>query len=154
MKRMVALRWAVVLGLVLAARAIGGEAPAILAGALHTVAYTTLLVVFGASLRRRHTAVVTRIAQRVNPYFHTGMLRYTRRVTWAWCAVFAGELAISAALLLWLPQDWLGFVAVGHLLPVGLLFLGEYALRRHLFGRDGGDLATMLRAFRSGTQKS
>jgi uncharacterized membrane protein len=147
------MRWAALALVVVVARIWGGTGlPALLAGVLHLVAYGALLAVFGASLLPGRTPLVTRIAQRLNPQYRAGMQRYTRRVTWAWCLVFAGELATSAALLLWGSRPvWLGFVSLGHLLPLTLLFLGEYALRRVLFGRESTDMATMLRAIRGRT---
>jgi uncharacterized membrane protein len=149
----VVLRWLALALVLLAAREWGGGSVAgLLAGTLHGIAYGALLASFGATLLPGRTPMVTRIAERLNPSFNARMRLYTRRVTSAWCLVFAGELAASALLLLWGAHAmWLGFVSLGHLLPVALLFLGEYALRRCLFGRDSTDMATMLRAIRGRT---
>ena len=122
-----------------------------LGGGLHAAAYAALLVRFGVTLRPGREALVTGLARRLNPRFRPDMVRYTRRVTVAWCVLFAGELAASAAMLAWAPRGWwVRFVTLGHLVPVGMLFLGEYALRRRVFGRDGTSMAAMIRAVRRG----
>ncbi len=129
---------------------VGWQAPAqglrFVAGAVHALAYGTLLWLFGASLGAGRLPMVTGFAQRMNPRFHAGMLGYTRAVTWAWTLLFAAQLLASAGLAWAAPMAWLWLVNLGHVLPLLLLALLEYALRRHRFGAEGTSLRTMLRA--------
>lgn len=101
-----------------------------MAGTAHALLYAGLLLVFANSLRRGRTALVTRLASRLNPTFHTGMVPYTRKVTLAWALLFAGELALSAALLATDRPHWQGFVTLWHILPVILLAIAEALIRR------------------------
>ena len=94
------------------------------AGLGHAVLYAVLLAVFAASLRGE--ALVTTVARRVNPGFHTGMVPYTRKVAWAWCALFAA----SATLLAVAPVAWRGLVSGWHAAAVAALALSELAIRR------------------------
>lgn len=104
------------------------------AGVTHAVLYTTLLASFAATLLPGRTDMITGIAQRLNPNFHAGMRRYTRRVTWAWCTFFAAELATSAILLTTAPREWwLVFINFLHLPLVAAMFAAEYTIRRHTF---------------------
>jgi uncharacterized membrane protein len=120
------------------------------AGTSHALLYATLFVVFAATLLPGHTDVVTRVAQRLNPRFHTGMRSYTRRVTIAWCVFFAGQIVVSALLLRFAPARWWLLFVNGLNVPlVVLMFLAEYAIRRRRFpGGQSTDLATMVRGFR------
>jgi uncharacterized membrane protein len=120
------------------------------AGSSHALLYSALLVMFAATLLPGRTDVVTRLARRLNPNFHAGMRSYTRRVTIAWCIFFAGQLVISALLLGFAPARWwLLFVNALNVPLVVAMFLGEYAIRRHIFpGAQSTNLATMIRGFR------
>ena len=99
-------------------------------GVAHLLLYAALLAAFARSLLPGRESLVTAVARRVNPGFHAGMVPYTRGVTAAWCGLFAGELAASAALLAWAPQRWGQFVTSLHALPVVALMLAEVLLRR------------------------
>ncbi len=118
-----------------AALALGGRdgaAAALLAeaGVAHALLYGALLVGFGRSLRPGRVELVTWAASRINPHFHAGQVGYTRAVTWGWVGVFAGELVGSAALLVWVPARWAGFVTSWHAgLPVGFMLI-EVVVRR------------------------
>jgi uncharacterized membrane protein len=120
------------------------------AGTSHALLYGTLFVVFAATLLPGRTDVVTRVARRLNPRFHSGMQSYTRRVTMAWCAFFASQIIVSALLLRFAPAHWWLLFVNGLNLPLlVLMFLGEYAIRRHRFpGTQSADIATMIRSFR------
>jgi hypothetical protein len=120
------------------------------AGGLHALCYGALLAWFGTSLLPRREPVVTGFARRLNPRFADDMRRYTRRVTWAWCLLFAAEIPASAGLLLWAPRWWPMFANFGHLLPVLALMLAEAAVRRWRFGARATGLGTMAAAIRSG----
>jgi uncharacterized membrane protein len=120
------------------------------AGTSHALLYTALCVVFAVTLLPGHTDVVTRIAQRLNPNFHPGMRFYTRRVTIAWCLFFAGQILVSALLLLFAPERWwLLFVNALSVPLMVLMFLGEYIIRRRIFpGAQSANVATMVRGLR------
>lgn len=100
------------------------------AGQGHALLYGALLWVFGRTLRRGRESLVTGVARRVNPTFHAGMVPYTRKVTAAWCVLFAGEIGVSAGLLAVAPQVWAGFVAGWHLVGVAALGAGELLVRK------------------------
>ena len=130
-------RWrglgAVVAGVLLAGMGVGAAwsaAAGVLAGAglAHAMLYAGLLAVFAGSLRG--DAVVTRVARRVNPGFHPGMVPYTRAVTWVWCGLFAGQLGASAVLLGVAPGAWAGLVTGWHAVAVAVLAAAELGVRR------------------------
>lgn len=98
------------------------------AGLGHAMLYAALLAAFARSLRGE--ALVTTMARRVNPRFHPGMVPYTRKVTWAWCALFAAQLAASALLLATAPAAWRNLVTGWHATPLAVLALAELAVRR------------------------
>lgn len=100
------------------------------AGLAHACLYGGLLAWFGRSLRPGRTSVVTTLARRMNPRFHAGMIPYTRAVTLAWCGFFAGQLAVSVALLAAAPGAWQTLVTVVHSPAVLVMAAGEYAVRR------------------------
>ena len=107
------------------------------AGLSHAMIYTALLAWFGASLLPGRVALVTWLASRLNPRFHPGMVPYTRAVTWAWCAVFAAQVMVSAALLLLAPGWWAAFVTTLHVPLVIAAGLIEFAVRRWRWRHDG-----------------
>jgi uncharacterized membrane protein len=120
------------------------------AGVSHALLYSTLFVLFAATLLPGQTDIVTRVAQRLNPHFHSGMRSYTRRVCIAWCVFFIAQIVTSASLFWLAPvRWWLLFINALNVPLVLLMFLGEYAIRRRRFpGRQSTDLATMIRGFR------
>ena len=63
----------------------------------HAMAYLTLLVVFAVSLQPGREAVVTLLARKSRGPLSDEILRYTRRVTWAWCWFFVAQLTGSLA---------------------------------------------------------
>ena len=106
------------------------------AGVGHALLYTGLFLLVAASLRPGRTALVTTIASRVNPNFHSGMVPYTRGVTWAWLLFFAGQLVASAALLAFDPALWRALVTTLHLPLVLVMALAEVLVRRWRFRHD------------------
>ena len=136
-------RWAgPVLSLALLASLAAGSAWSVrmgvlaMSGVAHMLLYGALLALFGRSLRRGQESLVTGVARRVNPAFHSGMVPYTRGVTMAWCLLFAGELAGSAALLASAPGWWAWFVGGLHLAPAAALMVSEVLLRRRVWRHD------------------
>lgn len=120
------------------------------AGLSHAMLHAGLLTVFGLSLAPLNTPLVTRIARRLNPSYHSGMDGYTRGVTVAWCLFFAGQIVVSSALLLLAPETWGLFVTVMSL-PLALMAAAvEYCIRRRRFaGMPHPGVLTMVRGARS-----
>jgi len=122
------------------------------AGLGHAMLYAGLLALFGVSLAPGRVSVATRLAQRLNPGFHAGMVPYTRAVTLAWCVFFAMQLAASAALLAFAPRGWwLLLVGSLHGPMVAAMVVLEFAVRRWRFRHEG---YTGLRATIDGVRLS
>lgn len=85
---------------------------------------------FGLSLRYPPT-IVERIARLTTPDLPPAGVHYTRQVTWVWFgflilnAVIALSLALWSTLALW--TLWCGLLSY---IAMGLLFAGEYVVRR------------------------
>jgi uncharacterized membrane protein len=100
----------------------------------HWAIYVSLLTTFALTLRRGHTPLVTAMAGR----FHGAVLsdeiiRYTRKVTIAWCLFFAAQLLTSVSLFLLAPLTvWSFFVNVMDIPLLVAMFAGEYACRLHV----------------------
>ena len=108
-----------------------------LTGGCHAIAYSVLLAWFGASLCPGHEPVVTGIARRIRRTTSDKVLHYTRQVTFAWCAFFAVQLALSAALLLVAPvAAWSTFVTLLNLPLVVAMGLAEFGYRMILFRHE------------------
>ena len=117
-------------GLALGARSSAEAGLLVAAGAGHAILYAALLGVFAASMRPGRISLVTTVASRVNPHFHSGMKPYTRGVTVAWCVFFAAQLVASALLLAADPGLWRAFVTTLHAPLVAVMAVGEYLVRR------------------------
>ena len=133
----------VALWLSLPARSVG-----IALGAVcHAAAYGCLLTWFATSLRQGHEPVVTEFARRMRRTMPSKVIRYTRRVTVAWCVFFAAQLAVSAALLLAAPVSiWSSFITLWNLPLVVAMGLAEFGCRWLLFRREPrtGLVATLV----------
>lgn len=106
-------------------------------GACHAVAYVCLLTWFAASLRPGREPVVTGLARRIRRTMPDKVMRYTRRVTIAWCVFFAMQLGVSAGLLIMAPAAvWSSFVNLWNLPLAVAMILAEYSVRVVLFWRE------------------
>lgn len=116
----------------------------------HAMAYAALLAVFLASLAPGREAVATMLARGARGHLPAEIVRYTRRVTWAWCWFFAAQLVVSVLLLRFAPLDvWSWFINLCNLPLVGVMFGAEYAYRRWRYAaRPPERLVDMLHAFR------
>lgn len=98
----------------------------------------TLLGAFGYSLIVPPSAV-ERMARLREPNLPPQAIAYTRRVTQVWCGFFAvnGAVALYTALYASSAQwsFYNGFVAY---ILIGLLFAGEYCVRRRVMGQARG----------------
>jgi uncharacterized membrane protein len=107
------------------------------AGLCHAVAYASLLAWFSSSLRPGREPVVTGFARRMRRTMPAKVVRYTRRVTIAWCLFFAVQIGMSATLLAVAPQGtWSSFVNLWNLPLVATMFLAEFGCRLLLFRRE------------------
>lgn len=92
-----------------------------------------LLAVFGLSLRTS-PPIVERMARLSHPDLPAEAVRYCRKVTEVWCGYFALNAAISAWTAIGASRElWAlynGFIVY---VAMGVLFAGEWLLRRHLF---------------------
>ena len=136
-----------------AGRLLHGLAPAALAGAGVLVALSTavwfvndervlrlwpvgmnlgLLLVFGASLLHP-PPMIERFARLLHPDLPPEGVRYTRRVTGVWCAFFVVNGAIAAYTAFATSREvWLLYNGLIAYVLVGLLFCGEWLVRRRL----------------------
>jgi uncharacterized membrane protein len=130
-------------------------------GLCHAAAYTGLLVWFAASLRPGREPVVTQFARQMRQTMPAAVVRYTRRVTIAWCIFFAAQIGTSAVLLATAPPPvfssgvfssgvlssaaWSSFVNLWSLPLVAAMFLMEYGCRVVLFRHESrtGLIATV-----------
>ncbi len=98
-----------------------------------------MLAVFGWSLLHPPT-VVERIARLREPQLPPSGVAYTRRVTIAWCLffVFNGTLALATA---WWASDAVWALYNGGIayLLIGLMFAGEWLVRRRVLARKHDD---------------
>lgn len=96
----------------------------------------SMLGLFGSSLVYG-PPVVERLARMREQDLPEVAIRYTRQVTQVWCWFFLGNGLMAAALTLWAPLSWwtlyTGLISYA---LMGLLFAGEWAVRRHV--RSGG----------------
>ncbi len=123
-------------------------------GVLHGLAYTALLVLFGATLRPRSEPLITYFARKIHGQLSPELLRYTRGVTWAWCIFFGLEIVTSALLFVLAPIAWWSaFINLFNMPLILALFLGEHLFRRLRFAnppREGiADIFRMAELMRT-----
>jgi uncharacterized membrane protein len=99
-------------------------------GVPHAAAYVFLLWLFGRTLLRGGEALITRLARHTHGTLSPKMVRYTRRLTLAWCIFFVAQLAASALLLKFASiESWSLFINVLNFPLLGLMFAGDYLYR-------------------------
>ncbi len=124
------------IGLLILRLAPGVRADSLVAasGVSHAVIYLSLLTLFGTSLRLGQDDLITSLARRLRGGLTSDMMAYTHRVTIAWCAFFAAQLATSALLFVLAPRaTWSLFVNVLDFPLVVVMFATEYSIRRLRF---------------------
>ncbi len=91
-----------------------------------------MLILFGTTLLRPPT-MVERFARLRKPELSPAGVRYTRRVTEAWCLFFVFNCAVAAYTALFASREvWAlynGFIVY---ILMGTLFVGERAVRRRM----------------------
>ncbi len=119
----------------------------------HVIIHLALAVLFALTLRRGAQALISRVAQQVHGTLSEGMARYTRKLTWAWCAYFVGMAALSLGLYFSAPFEvWATFANWLTPLALALMFGGEYLLRYRLHPEF--ERVSMLRAIQAYTQRA
>ena len=95
----------------------------------------TLLFGFGTSLLGDRMPAVERFARMTDPNLSPRRVLYCRQVTKVWCLFFLVNAAISLWLALYAPLAVWGLYSGGiAYLLMGLLFAGEYAIRKIRLG--------------------
>jgi len=95
--------------------------------------YSLMAASFGQSLLGRRVALCTQLADKVHGPLTPQEVRYTRRVTAAWALFFILITAASVGLFLFAPlRVWSLFANFCVLPLIGLMFVAEYAVRRHV----------------------
>lgn len=109
-----------------------------------------MLLLFGRTLVKGRTPLVTRIALALGSQPSAEVRAYTRSVTWAWVGFFV-VMALTSALLALLapPALWSLFANFINYLLIGLFFLLEYAVRGcFVDSADRGGFLGFMRALK------
>jgi uncharacterized membrane protein len=141
-------------GLVMAGRA--GISLTLMPGIPHALAYASFLIGFGYTLLPGHVAILTRVVDAVRGPLPPEMILHTRRVTFAWCCFFAGQLLLSLLLYVYAPLEvWSFFINVLNLPLVVLMFVLEGLYRLYRF-RDFplDSLSDIIRVVAKTTERS
>lgn len=113
--------------------ALGGLGHAELGMRAYPVAVSAIMLTIFLTSLWQSMPIVERLARLREPELPPAGVRYTRRVTWAWCGFFvfngaiAGWTALYADLATWALYN--GVISYG---LIGLMFAGEWLLRRRL----------------------
>ena len=99
-------------------------------GVPHVAINIFLIWVFGRTLGGGREALITGFARRIHGTLPPYIESYTRRVTAAWCMLFAAQILLSAILFTWGSLGtWSLFVNVLSFPLVALMFVAEYLYR-------------------------
>jgi len=87
---------------------------------------------FGRTLRPGHEPLISQFARRIHGAdYSPAIASYTRQVTWAWTLYFLAIGLISSTLFVAAPLAvWSWFINFVTFILLGLMFAGEYAVRR------------------------
>jgi uncharacterized membrane protein len=95
--------------------------------------YSLMAASFGQSLLKPREALCTQLADRVHGPLTPQEVRYTRRVTAAWALFFILIAVATLILFLFASLELWSLFANFCVLPlIGLMFAGEYAIRRRV----------------------
>ena len=117
----------------------------------YVTVYLILLWLFGRTLLAPRQPLVTLLALHVHGELPVEIVRYTRRVTWAWCIFFAAMTATSLLLFAFAPLPvWSAFNSLLNLPLVAAMYLAEYAWRQWRYPDfSHASIATVVSAFRN-----
>jgi uncharacterized membrane protein len=94
----------------------------------------SMLILFGQSLIYG-PPIVERLARIREPELPEVAIAYTRTVTQVWCWFFFGNGLIATLLTIWAPLAWWAlWTGLLSYALMGLLFAGEWIVRRHVRG--------------------
>lgn len=94
--------------------------------------YSLMAASFGQSLWGDRVALCTQLADKIHGPLTPQEVRYTRRVTAAWALFFIVIVVITLGLFLFAPlRIWSLFANFCVLPLIGLMFVAEYAVRKH-----------------------
>lgn len=112
----------------------------------HWGIYASLLATFALTLRPGREPLITALARRMHGDIPDEMVRYTGRVTLAWCCFFGFQLIVSVTLFCFAPLvAWSTFVNLLDIPMVAAMFGAEYFCRlRCLRDPPRYSLAAML----------
>jgi uncharacterized membrane protein len=95
--------------------------------------YSLMAVSFGQSLRKGNVALCTQLADKLHGPLTPQETLYTRRVTAAWTLFFVMIAAASLGFFVFAPLTIWSLFANFCVLPlIGIMFVGEYAVRRRV----------------------
>jgi uncharacterized membrane protein len=93
-----------------------------------------LMYIFGRTLVNGREPLITAIGEAARGPLSPSMRHYTRRLTQLWCLVFITMATWSAILpTLEQPELWSWFTNIINYGLVGVLFVGEFILRKKVF---------------------
>ena len=100
-------------------------------GAFHALLNLSALLLFGRTLMSGGEALITQIARHISGELPEEIVRYTRRITIAWCWFFVMQVSVSMFIYSFFSVvTWSFFINVLDLPLVLLMFAGEYGYRR------------------------
>jgi uncharacterized membrane protein len=114
-----------------------------------------LAIVFGSTLRRGHTALITMLATRVHGHeLMPTHLAYTRKLTGAWTVFFVVIVVISLALYAFANFDtWAVFANIVTPIATVLMFGVEHVVRYRLHPEfERASMSDAIRAYMMGTK--
>lgn len=115
----------------------------------HAGANFGLALLFGLSLGSPAGSLVTRMARAIHGELPEDVLRYTRRVTWAWTLFFVVMALLSVGLFFLADMStWSVFINFLTLPLVALMFVVEYLVRRLVLpGHEHKSILAGVRAY-------
>jgi uncharacterized membrane protein len=94
-----------------------------------------MLAVFGVTLRRGATPMIERFARLQEPELTADKQQWCRLWTWIWCSFFVVNAAAAGVLAALAPMAWwVAWTTTFSYGLMGVLFGGEWLLRRRRFG--------------------
>ena len=98
----------------------------------------TLAVLLVATSLWRGMPIIERLARLKEPDLPAAGVRYTRKVTRVWCGFFVFNASVAAATALYADlATWTLYNGLVSYVLMGLLFCGEWLVRRRLRRADG-----------------
>ena len=110
--------------------------------------YSLMAASFGQSLLGRRVALCTQLADKVHGPLSAQEVTYTRRVTAAWVVFFVSIALVTLGLFEFAPLRIWSFFANFCVIPLmGLMFVAEYAVRRHILPQQRRGILEAVRVY-------